>query len=97
MGPLEFSLLLQGKVVWVGSSSAEIHVELKDARNDNAWLCAQFVYVSRDIETLKATAMPSLTPETPPEISVFQEVFNTLFCTFFSFCPAVKFDAFFVW
>ena len=74
--PAECSLInyYTGQVVWTGSSSMQINMEVKVVSDPQPWVTAAFTFVARSPQTGKATAVNRLNPETEEEKALFQEV-----------------------
>ncbi|KAH9625133.1 hypothetical protein KSS87_012139 [Heliosperma pusillum] len=71
-------LKISGSVIWVGRSSIEIQLEVKQAGeghpdSDSVALTANFIFVARDSNTGKAAPVNRLSPETEKESLLFEE------------------------
>lgn len=71
-------LRISGSVIWVGSSSIEIQLEVSEATEgcpylDSVALTANFIFVARDSKTGKAAPVNRLSPETEREKALFEE------------------------
>ncbi|KAK9809579.1 hypothetical protein WJX73_004048 [Symbiochloris irregularis] len=71
---LDNDLEISGQVVWTGTSSMDIRMELKQAeRGDDPSLVALFTFVARDPVTKKSTRINPLDPRMPREKELFAE------------------------
>lgn len=70
-------LRMVGSMAWVGNSSMEVEVQLKQQHSGSEeWtsvVSGYFLMVSRDYSTYKAARVNPLLPETPEEIKKFEE------------------------
>jgi len=71
---LDRDMEMAGQVVWTGSSSMQIDLEVRALPDTRAWINASFTFVARAPSTGKATAINRLEPETEVEKKLFQTV-----------------------
>ena len=72
---LEKDQRLSGQVTWVGTSSMEIRMQIKEIDENDAsehWLEGYFTFVAVDPETQKPTRICPLLPETSEERALFE-------------------------
>lgn len=65
---------MSGAVVWSGSSSMVIDMQVKVVSEQQPWITASFTFVARSPHTGKAAKINRLVPETPEEEARFKEV-----------------------
>ncbi|KAK8565116.1 hypothetical protein V6N12_058691 [Hibiscus sabdariffa] len=76
---VDIDLKIVGSVIWVGTSSIEIQLEVIQSTDENSdssdsvALTANFIFVARDSKTGKAAAVNRLSPETDREKNLFEE------------------------
>ncbi|GMI70887.1 hypothetical protein like AT5G48370 [Hibiscus trionum] len=76
---VDIDLKIVASVIWVGTSSIEIQLEVIQSTNENSdvsdsvALTANFIFVARDSESGKAAAVNRLSPETEREKFLFEE------------------------
>ncbi|KAE8668743.1 formin-like protein 1-like [Hibiscus syriacus] len=76
---VDIDLKIVGSVIWVGTSSIEIQLEVIQSKNENSdvsdsvALTANFIFVARDSKTGKAAVVNRLSPETECEKFLFEE------------------------
>ncbi|KAE8663250.1 putative calcium ion binding protein [Hibiscus syriacus] len=76
---VDIDLKIVGSVIWVGTSSIEIQLEVIQSKNENSdgsdsvALTANFIFVARDSKTGKAAVINRLSPETEREKFLFEE------------------------
>jgi len=63
---------LEGSISWVGSSSMEITMRVKN-ESVGTWLEAAFTFVARDKDSNHATKIVALLPETEEEKDMFKK------------------------
>ncbi|GMH95572.1 hypothetical protein TrVE_jg3665 [Triparma verrucosa] len=71
--PVTSDHVLTGQISWVGSSSMEITMTVKEeGKNDGPWLTAKFTFVARSPSSGSATKIVPLSPSTSSEKILFK-------------------------
>lgn len=65
---------MSGAVVWSGSSSMVIDMQVRQVSEPHPWITASFTFVARSPQTAKASKINRLVPETPEEQARFKEI-----------------------
>lgn len=65
---------MSGAVVWSGSSSMVIDMQVRLASDPQPWITASFTFVARSPQTGKAAKINKLVPEAPDEEVRFKEI-----------------------
>lgn len=65
---------MSGAVVWSGSSSMVIDMQVRLVSDPRPWITASFTFVARSPQTGKAAKINRLVPETPDEEARFNEI-----------------------
>jgi len=71
---LDRDMEMTGRVVWTGSSSMQIDLEVHALPDAKPWISASFTFVARHPQTAKATAINKLKPESAAERETFSAV-----------------------